>query len=112
MGINIQDEIADSELYEHIFCTEYGLKNREELLKIHADKIDFLKSEHEKHGIKINGKAIPFEQGLYNRNQQPRYDLPKEKPPIEFKLDIGGVELGLTLIAIGFALGWFLRNLV
>jgi len=103
VGINIQDEIADSELYEHIFCTEYGLKNREELLKIHADKIDFLKSEHEKHGIKINGKAIPFEQCS---------DYPEGKPPIEFKMDIGGVELGLILIAIGFALGWFLRNLV
>ena len=36
----------------------------------------------------------------------------KEKPLIEFEMDIGGIELGLILIAIGFALGWFLRNLV
>ena len=36
----------------------------------------------------------------------------KEKPPIEFKLDIGGTEFIIILLAIGIAIGWFLRNLL
>ena len=52
---------SDSELYEYIFCSFEGMKNRNELLEIYKDRLSALKLEHEKSGIKINGKAVPFE---------------------------------------------------
>jgi hypothetical protein len=49
-----------SELYEYIFCSREGMKKRAELLETYKDRLPALKLEHEKSGIKINGKAIPF----------------------------------------------------
>lgn len=51
----------NSNLYELIFCTSYGLQNRQKLLEENKDKIEILKLEHDKHGLKINGRVIPFE---------------------------------------------------
>lgn len=61
-----------NELYETIFCSQYGQENRAELLEKHKDKLPELRAEHEKSGLKINGKAIPFddcikENPLYHR---------------------------------------------
>ena len=47
-------------LYETIFCSEYGAEHREELVEKHRDKLPELAEEHERSGMKINGKPIPF----------------------------------------------------
>jgi len=53
-------ESNDLELYELIFCSDYGAKNRQKLLKEDKDKIEMLKSMHEKYGMRINGKVVSF----------------------------------------------------
>lgn len=51
---------SDAELYEDIFCTQDGHENRAELLEKHKDRLPALRREHERSGVKINGKAISF----------------------------------------------------
>lgn len=47
-------------LYETIFCSEYGAEHREELVEKHRSKLPELAEEHERSGMKRNGKAVPF----------------------------------------------------
>jgi len=54
----------DEELYELIFCTQYGAENRERLIEKYKDKMPEMKKQHKKHGLKINNKAIPFKRCL------------------------------------------------
>ena len=49
-------------LYEHIFCSEFGNQNRELLLRVHKDKLWEMYIEHQKSGVKIDGKAIDFDE--------------------------------------------------
>ncbi len=48
----------DEELYELIYCSQYGAENRLELMEKYAHKAEDLKKKHEKSGLKLNGKVI------------------------------------------------------
>ena len=48
----------DQELYEYIFCSLNGAKNREQLLIQYKDRLPALKREHQKHGMKLNGNIV------------------------------------------------------
>lgn len=47
-------------LYETIFCSEYGAEHREELVEKHRDRLPELAEEHERSGMRVNGKGTPF----------------------------------------------------
>lgn len=48
----------DMELYEHIFCTNNTVEERERLVEKYRDRICNLEQEHKKSGIKINGNLV------------------------------------------------------
>lgn len=50
------------ELYEYIFCSQEGHKNRNKLLKKYKHRLPELAKEHEKSGLEINGKVVPFKE--------------------------------------------------
>ena len=41
----------DAELYEHIFCSQYGAEHREELVEEHRDRLPSLEKEHQRSGV-------------------------------------------------------------
>lgn len=71
------------ELYETIFCSQYGAENRGELLEKHKDLLPELEKEHKKSGMKINGIAIPFVAVINNDFSKETCEKYQDKIPID-----------------------------
>ena len=71
------------ELYETIFCSQYGAEHRDELLEKHKSLLPELEKEHKKSGMKINGIALPFGAVLNNDFSEETWEKYQDNIPID-----------------------------
>jgi len=80
-------------LYESIYCSEYGAEHREELIEKHRDQLPELAKEHQRLGMKVDGKPA----SLMNEDTgEIEFDIPsrQEMPAVSddpFTIDFGTI---------------------